>query len=485
MNLYFTGHQEKYAVEQTLLTLFPQERPVYPDTPPGGDNELELSFTRGAAWATARATLRRDGKTYHRQSRVPAADLTDSDPVQTTRLIRRALQRAFYRAAVDCLGTEPPWGMLSGVRPVKLPTRAMEAGATPRQAEKMLRELYRVSPLRRQLAMDCAKASLAVKQDLKPEEVSLYVGIPFCPTRCAYCSFISASGSANKLIPAYLDALLGEIDGAGEALRKAGKTVRTVYLGGGTPTTLEAPQLKTLLDRLRTAFSLADGTELTVEAGRPDTITREKLLALKEGGTNRISVNPQTMSDEVLAAIGRSHRAADIRAAYALAREVDVGAINMDLIAGLPADTLTGFQDTVREVIALDPENITVHTLALKRGARLRQEDTPLPDGQTVAAMLDFAWAALRQAGYVPYYLYRQKFMSGSFENVGWCKPGWASEYNICMMEELHTVLSLGAGGVTKFIGEGTVRRAANPKYPQEYLQSIDRITAEKASWTW
>ena len=166
MNLYFTGHQEKYAVEQTLLTLFPQERAVYPDTPPGGDNELELAFTRGAAWATARATLRRDGKTYHRQSRVPAADLADSDPVQTIRLIRRALQRAFYRAAVDCLGTEPPWGMLSGVRPVKLPTRAMEAGATPRQAEKMLRELYRVSPLRRQLAMDCAKASLEYLRSL-------------------------------------------------------------------------------------------------------------------------------------------------------------------------------------------------------------------------------------------------------------------------------------------------------------------------------
>ncbi len=485
MNLYFTGHGEKYAVEQTLLTLFPQERPVYPDTPPGGDNELELSFTRGTQWATARAVLRRDGQTYVRQCRAPLADLPEDDPVAATRLTRRTLQRAFYRAAVDCLGTEPPWGMLSGVRPVKLPTRAMEAGATLRQAEKMLGDQYRVSPLRRKLAMACAQASLAVKRDLKPQEVSLYVGIPFCPTRCAYCSFISASGSANRLIPAYLEALFQEIDAAGAALRQGGKTVRTVYIGGGTPTTLEAPQLAALLDRLHTAFSLAPGTEFTVEAGRPDTITREKLSALRDGGANRISVNPQTMSDQVLAAIGRSHRAQDIREAYALAREVDVGAINMDLIAGLPADTLAGFQATVQEVIALAPENITVHTLALKRGARLRQEDTPLPDGQTVAAMLDFAWAALDQAGYVPYYLYRQKFMSGSFENVGWCKPGWASEYNICMMEELHTVLSLGAGGVTKFVGEGTVRRAANPKYPQEYLQNSGRIAAEKAAWAW
>lgn len=375
--------------------------------------------------------------------------------------------------------------MLSGVRPVKLPTRAMEAGASPRQAEAMLRDQYRVSPLRRQLAMDCAQASLAVKRDLKPQEISLYVGIPFCPTRCAYCSFISASGSANRLIPDYLDALLAEIDAAGAAARRAGKTVRSVYLGGGTPTTLEAPQLAELLDRLRRAFQLAPGTECTVEAGRPDTITREKLIAIREGGGNRISVNPQTMSDPVLAAIGRSHRAQDIRRAYALARETGVGAVNMDLIAGLPADTPAGFRRTVEEVLAMAPENITVHTLALKKGARLRQEETPLPSGTDVAAMLDFAWAALRQAGYLPYYLYRQKFMSGSFENVGWCKPGFVNVYNICMMEELHTVLSLGAGGVTKLVEGGVVRRLANPKYPQEYLRNMGAIQAEKAAFSW
>lgn len=483
MNLFFTGHQEKYAVEQTLLTLFPQERPVYPDARPGGDNELELAFSRGPQWCTARAVLRRGGQTYTRQCRVQTSQLPQDDPVVATRLTRRTLQRAFYLAAVDCLGTEPPWGMLSGVRPVKLPTRAMEEGATPRQAEAMLRDRYRVSPIRRQLAMDCAQASLAVKRALKPQEVSLYVGIPFCPTRCAYCSFISSSGSANKLIPDYLRGLHGEIDAAGAALQRAGNTVRTVYIGGGTPTTLSAQQLKDLLDRLRTAFQLAPGTEFTVEAGRPDTITREKLEAIRAGGGNRISVNPQTMSDQVLETIGRSHRAQDIRRAYALARECQVGAINMDLIAGLPGDTAAGFQATLEEVIAMAPENITVHTLALKRGARLRQEEAILPQGDQVAQMLDFAWAALRQAGYLPYYLYRQKFMSGSFENVGWCKPGFQNEYNICMMEELHTVLSLGAGGVTKFIGAGSVRRLANPKYPQEYIHTIDAILAEKAAW--
>ncbi len=480
MKLFFTGHGEKYAVEQTLLTLFPQERPVYPEERPGGDNELELSFHKGPVWSTASAVLRRDGKTYTRQCRVKTAELSADDPVVSTRLTRRTLQRAFYLAAVDCLGKEPPWGMLSGVRPVKLPTRAMEAGAAEQQAEAELRDRYRVSPARRRLAMDCAKASLAVKRSLRPEEVSLYVGIPFCPTRCAYCSFISSSGSANKLIPAYLEALFQEIDAAGAALWEAGRTVRSVYIGGGTPTTLNGDQLRALMGRIQDAFRLVPGTEFTVEAGRPDTITRDRLEAIKAGGGNRVSVNPQTMSDEVLSIIGRSHRAEDIRTAFDLVREAEIGAVNMDLIAGLPGDTIDGFRDTLEQVMALDPENITVHTLALKRGARLRQEDVVLPDGETVAAMLDFAWERLREGGYVPYYLYRQKFMSGSFENVGWCKPGTESVYNICMMEELHTVLSLGAGGVTKTVAEGYVKRLANPKYPQEYLRGIEEITAEK-----
>ncbi len=483
MKLFFTGHDEKYAVEQTMLTLFPAERPLYPQEAPGGDNELELSFSRGKTWATASALLRREGKTFARQCRVKTEDLNHEDPVVVTRLTRRTLQRAFYLAAVDCLGTEPPWGMLSGVRPVKLPTKAMEEGATPRQAEAELRDRYRVSTDRRRLAMDCAQASFSLKQSLKENEISLYVGIPFCPTRCAYCSFISSSGSANKLIPDYLECLLQEIDAAGEATLAAGKTIRSVYIGGGTPTTLEADQLRTLLERINQAFQLKPGTEFTVEAGRPDTITQEKLEAIREGGGTRISVNPQTMSDKVLETIGRSHRAGDIRQAYDLARQTQVGEINMDLIAGLPADTVEGFQDTLNQVIAMDPENITVHTLALKKGARLRQEEIVLPTGEEVAQMLDYAWDRLREAGYLPYYLYRQKFTSGSFENVGWCKPGTLNVYNICMMEELHTVLSLGAGGVTKTIGGGTVRRMANPKYPQEYIRDIDRVLQDKKTF--
>ena len=483
MNLYFTGHGEKYAVEQTLLTLFPQERPVYPDTPPGGDNELELSFSRGKTWCTARATLRREGRTYTRQCRVQTSQLPQDDPVVATRLTRRTLQRAFYLAAVDCLGAEPPWGMLSGVRPVKLPTRALAAGATPAQAEGMLRNQYHVSPLRRKLAVACAQASRGVQASLAPQEISLYVGIPFCPTRCAYCSFVSADvGRALKLIDPFLDALCRELAATGAMLADAGLRVRTVYFGGGTPTTLSAPQLDRLMGELADHIDLSGCTEYTVEAGRPDTITAEKLAVLARRGCSRVSVNPQTMQDAVLERMGRAHRADDILRAYALARESGIGCINMDLIAGLPGDSAEGFRASLEQVLDLGPENVTVHTLALKKGSRLMEEGGGLPSGAAVADMLDFAWAALRGAGQRPYYLYRQKYMSGSFENVGWCRPGAESLYNICMMEELHTIVSLGGGGVTKLVDRATgyIERLANAKYPQEYIQKIDAICADK-----
>ena len=479
MKLFFQGHDERYSVEQTLLILFPQERPVYPDTSPGGENELELTLFSAPQWYTAAALLRREGQCFHGRARVRRPP--EGGEVLEKRQRRRALQRAFYRAAVTCLGQEPPWGMLSGVRPVKLPTRAMEAGATPAQAEAMLAQDYHVSPERRQLAMDCAAESLRVKGSLSPEECSLYVGIPFCPTRCAYCSFISASGSAKERIPAYLDGLLQEVETAGQAVTQAGGRIRSVYLGGGTPTTLDAAQLDRLLSAIRRQFPLVSGCEFTVEAGRPDTITAEKLAVLRDQGVGRISVNPQSLRDPVLQAIGRGHSAQDVRQAYALTRAAGFSAINMDLIAGLPQDSLEGFEETLEEVLAMAPENITVHTLALKRGAR--QDWDRLPQEAEVEAMLTTSRQRLRAAGYRPYYLYRQKFMTGAMENVGWCRDGFASVYNICMMEELHSVLALGAGGSSKQIGGGQVKRLTNPKYPQEYLRDLPRILEEKAAW--
>ena len=482
MKLYFHGHDYKYAAEQMLLTLFPDQRPEYPaGKPEAGEDHLVLSLGLGKTWATASAALTWRGQTCRKVRRCPLP--RSGDKVVRDRAFQQILKLAFYEAGTTLLGKEPPWGALTGVRPVKLPTKAMLAGATPAQAERVLKDTYHVSPLRRKLAMDCARASLAAKASLKPHEVSLYVGIPFCPTRCAYCSFVSADvGRSLKLIEPFLDALSKEIAATGRVLEEAGLRVRTIYFGGGTPTTLTAPQLDRVMGELADHMDLSGCTEYTVEAGRPDTITREKLAVLAKRCCGRVSVNPQTMQDHVLTAMGRSHRAADILRAYAMVRESGIPCVNMDLIAGLPADTVDGFRASLDQVLSLAPENITVHTLALKKGSRLMEEGSVIPSGEDVASMLDYAWSALREAGQVPYYLYRQKYMSGSFENVGWCRPGTESLYNICMMEELHTILSLGGGGMTKLVdpAAGRISRIANPKYPKEYLERIDAVCAEK-----
>lgn len=482
MKLYLVGHDYKYAVEQMMLTLFPAERPEYPDEgPEPGGQWAKITLFRGKTWMTAAAEVSVNGARCRRLCRTRMAELTDR--TAGDRVLAHTIKLAFYRAATELLGGEPPWGALTGVRPVKIPTRAMEQGAAPAQAEAILRERYRVSAPRRRLAMDCAQACLDVKTGLDPEDVSLYVGIPFCPSRCAYCSFVSAAvGASLRLVEPYLDALFLEIDAAGGAARRAGLGVKSVYIGGGTPTTLSAEQLAALMGRLRTAFDLNRCAEFTVEAGRPDTITREKLLAIAEHGGDRVSVNPQSMDDEVLRAMGRAHTAAESLAAYELVRASAIPCVNMDLIAGLPRDTPEGFRRSLDAVLALSPENITVHTLALKKGSRLMEEGGRIPDGAAVAVMLDYAWDALRTAGYRPYYLYRQKFMSGAFENVGWSRPGYESVYNICMMEELHTILSLGAGGVTKLVDatKGRIVRLPNPKYPQEYIRDLGKIATKK-----
>ena len=466
MKLYLKGHDYKYATEQMLLTLFPGERPSYPDRPAGeGEDSLTLSLSLGARWATARAVLTRDGRRWTAAARAPVP-APDAGRVERDRVLQRVVKNAFYRAGVQALGREPPWGGLTGVRPVKLPTRALEQGATRRQADRLLRDLYRVSAPRRALALDCAQATLAAKRTLAPEDVSLYVGIPFCPTRCAYCSFVSA----------------------GAAVRRGGRRIKSVYIGGGTPTTLSPALLDRLMGALEGAFDLSACAEYTVEAGRPDTITAEKLSVLRERGCTRVSVNPQSMDDRVLAAIGRAHSAADILQAWDLVRRAGFPYANMDLIAGLPTDTPEGFRASLDQVLSLGPENVTVHTLALKKGSRLTLEKNgALPAPEQVSAMLDYAWGALRAAGYAPYYLYRQKYMSGGFENVGWCRPGAESLYNICMMEELHTILSLGSGGVTKVIDPraGSLVRQANPKYPKEYIETLDPILQAKENLTW
>ena len=486
-NVDWDAQRYHYAAEQMLFTLFPGEKAEYPDTPvPSSlveeDNAVIFTLHRGKKLTNMSALLLRGGRWNNGVVRFDSAEL-DLPEEQLYHVLQRSVKQAFYRAGTMLLGHDLPWGSLTGVRPTKLPTRALWDGATPAQAKKELEKVYHVAPDRAALAVDCAGESVKARRSLQSDEISLYIGIPFCPSRCVYCSFVSAAvDKCLPLVEPFVEGLCREIAATGSALRKAGKQVRTLYMGGGTPTTLSAGQLDAVLTAAEEHLPLERLSEFTVEAGRPDTIDGDKMAVLAKHKVDRVSVNPQSMNEPVLEKIGRPHTAADILRAYEEVHSAGTFIVNMDLIAGLPGDDPEGFARSLEQVMALDPENITVHTLALKKGSALMEHPEELPSAEDVAQMLDGAWAALRAAGYRPYYLYRQKYMSGSFENIGWAKPGCANLYNIAMMEELHTILALGGGAVSKLVdpATGKLERLSNPKYPQEYLRDIDKLCAQK-----
>ena len=468
MKLTFFGHEDRYAIEQLQMSLFPQY--IHTDT-----GEAVSQLSRGKTWLTATTTITINGKKTSAAKRMPAAE-------ESVRLRRRILQQSYYLAALPHLPKPPAWGALAGVRPTKLSTRHLLDGGTAKSADKMLKDVYFVEAPRRKLAVDCSLATVKAAKLLDEKDISLYVGIPFCPTRCAYCSFVSRTvGKRTELMTPYLEALAREIAHTGDLLRQSGKTIRTVYIGGGTPTTLTSDQMAWLLDTIHASFDLSRCLEFTVEGGRPDTLTAEKLRTIRSHGADRMSINPQTMEDPVLRACGRPHTAADVVRAYQQAVDAGFTAINMDLIAGLPQDSLEGFQRSLDTVMSLHPANITVHTLALKKGADLFEKKVELPSQEAVSEMVDYANAQLEGAGYRPYYLYRQKYMSGSFENVGWSRDGLDCLYNIYMMEELHTILSLGGGGMNKVnLPDGRLQRFHNPKFPEQYIELIDSVLRQK-----
>ncbi|MBR0200077.1 MAG: coproporphyrinogen dehydrogenase HemZ [Oscillospiraceae bacterium] len=480
MNLYLKGHSYKYAVEQMLLTLFPEERPVYPEGRPAGER-MEISLHRGQHYTTASCLLQTGAGRFRGRAAAENRELTDD--LITDRKSQRLIKNAMYRAALRAGRKKPVWGALTGVRPGKLLAGFLREGLSEEEAARRFTEEFDVSPERTALCLDASRHTVAAQESLGPKDLCLYVGIPFCPTRCAYCSFVSQSVEKSmKLIPPFVDALEQEIRATAAQVRALGLRPVSVYFGGGTPTTLSPEELERVCSLLEAEYDLSALREYTVEAGRPDTITEEKLRVLRRHGVDRVSVNPQTMSDKVLEIIGRKHTAADILTALEKVRRVGGFAVNMDLIAGLPGDDAAGFSRTLDAVLSLGAENITVHTLSLKKGSRITLEGSPLPSEGEVGAMLDEAASRLRQAGYEPYYLYRQKFMSGGFENVGWTRPGFANLYNICIMEELCSILATGGGGSTKLIapGDGRNIRLMAPKYPLEYIQKIDETCADK-----
>ena len=465
MNLTLIGHDDRYAVEQLQMALFPE----------GTAGQAVSALHRGKIWLTATAKITLNGKTATACRRLKAAE-------ETVRLRRRALQQSYYLAAIQLLPEKPAWGALAGVRPTKITTKHLLEGGTEKSAQALLKDVYYVTPARRQLAVDCSVSTVKAAQLLEPTDLSLYIGIPFCPTRCAYCSFVSRSvGKRTELLEPYLQALLKELTVTGQLLANSGRHVRTIYIGGGTPTTLSSAQMARLLDAVHDRFDLSRCIEFTVEGGRPDTLDAEKLRAIRAHGADRMSINPQSMIDSVLRSSGRPHRCDDVRRSYAQAVDAGFDAINMDLIAGLPTDTVEGFCRSLDEVAALNPANITVHTLALKKGADLFERRENLPSAQEVTEMVAYANETLKFKGYKPYYLYRQKYMSGSFENVGWSRDGLDCLYNIYMMEEVHTILSLGGGGMNKVnFPDGSLKRFHNPKFPEQYIEMIDDVLRQK-----
>ncbi len=481
MKLIFEGHDYRYAVEQSLLAFFPSERPLYE----GGDpNTARVRLTVEGRTASAATDLAVDSKTASGTSRIDVSGAADA--YERERLLQRAVKLSFFEAARSLTGVTPAWGALTGIRPAKLAAGLLEEGRSEAETDAILRDTYFVSESRRALCLPCAKAGLDAKRGLEKNEISLYIGIPFCPTRCAYCSFVSNSVEKSfHLVEPYLQALLAEVESAGAMVKELGLKIKSFYMGGGTPTTLTADQMGRLLEAVHTRFDLSGAVELTVEAGRPDTITAEKLAVLRKNGIDRVSVNPQSMSGKVLAAIGRRHSADDIRTAMELVQRAGFPHVNMDLIAGLPEDTPEQFCKTLDEAAAFGTDNITVHTLSLKKGSRITLEGTRIPTVEEVGEMLDYVPEKLRPLGFAPYYLYRQKYMSGSFENVGWCKPGGTGWYNIYIMEELHSILSLGAGGSTKMVdpAHNRIERVFNLKFPQEYIQRPGKISANQAAF--
>ncbi len=464
MNLTISGHDDRYAVEQLLLSLFSQ-----------AEGTALSKLTRGACYLTATTQIQLNGKKTRASRRLKITE--ESVPLR-----RQILQQSLYLAALPHLPEPPAWGALAGVRPTKLSTRHLLAGNSRKSADSLLKDVYFVTKPRRELALDCSASTVSALAQTNKNDISLYIGIPFCPTRCAYCSFVSRTvGKRTDLLEPYLQALEQELSFTGKLLANSGKTLRTIYIGGGTPTTLTRDQLARLLDRVSSTFDLSRCIEYTLEGGRPDTLNRDKLSAIRASGADRMSIHPQTMEDAVLRACGRPHTAQDILRRYDDAVNAGFSAINMDLIAGLPQDSFAGFCRSLDAVAELNPANITVHTLALKKGADLFEKQVTRPGFREVSQMVDYANSTLRSLGYKPYYLYRQKYMSGSFENVGWSRDGLDCLYNIYMMEECHTILSLGGGGMTKInLPEGKLERFHNPKFPEQYIAQIDDVLRQK-----
>lgn len=471
MNLYVKNHNFHFELENltrlfflnekiTVIRDFSEPQPPYIYTEVS--DKITISVNIGS----------------FNKSETAVKKLTDDD----NELVSAQL---LYKLLCDFTGLTQPWGILTGVRPVKLLRRLAEESSEEQAVKKFEKDFF-VSDEKIALSRETEHNERKILELSKPESFSLYVGIPFCPSRCSYCSFVMASiERAEKLIEPYTKLLCEEIKRTAEIANKLGLRLETVYFGGGTPTTLSAEQLDMVLGTVNNSFDMSTCREFTVEAGRPDTIDIAKLFALKENKVDRISINPQTVNDEVLKTIGRKHTAQQFFDAFELARKCGFDNINTDLIAGLPTDTPESFKNSLDSIVRLNAECITVHTLCMKRASRLTTEGVTLDLQQARDAreMLAYTQNILGQNEYIPYYMYRQSRMVGNLENVGWSKRGFESLYNVYVMDETHTILACGSDGVTKLKRNNPdyLERIFNFKYPYEYIDRFDELIQRKS----
>lgn len=471
MNLYVKNHNFHFELENLTRLFFPNEKiTVIRDF---SEPQPPCIYTEVSDKITISVNIGSFNK-----SETAVKKLADDD----NELVSAQL---LYKLLCDFTGLTQPWGILTGVRPVKLLRRLAEESSEEQAVKKFEKDFF-VSNEKIALSRETEHNERKILELSKPESFSLYVGIPFCPSRCSYCSFVMASiERAEKLIEPYTKLLCEEIKRTAEIANKLDLRLETVYFGGGTPTTLSAEQLDTVLRTVNKSFDMSTCREFTVEAGRPDTIDIAKLLALKENKVDRISINPQTTNDEVLKTIGRKHTAQQFFDAFELARKCGFDNINTDLIAGLPTDTPESFKNSLDSIVRLNAECITVHTLCMKRASRLTTEGVTLDLQQARDAreMLAYTQNILGQNEYIPYYMYRQSRMVGNLENVGWSKKGFESLYNVYVMDETHTILACGSGGVTKLKRNNPdyLERIFNFKYPYEYIDRFDELIQRKS----
>ncbi|MBO7148698.1 MAG: coproporphyrinogen dehydrogenase HemZ [Clostridia bacterium] len=465
----------RYYVQSLCMLFFPGEKfSVKEEEIREGEPTLDYSVTREDDIVSVKVTLSLAGK-----SETHIAELEVKNGVGEEKTAKLALGTAMYYAGEKLVGMAPAWGMLVGIRPAKLALEMLAEGRTALSVRRQLRRDYLVNPKKATLCIDVAQNERAILEGIREDTCSLYISIPFCPSRCAYCSFVSYS--TNRLlsmIPEYIDRLCRDIERAALQMKRAKKKLLTIYIGGGTPTVLTAAELEKLLSCISRNFNTKRLAEFTLEAGRPDTVDEEKLRIAKAYGVTRISINPQTLNNNILESIGRRHTAEDFYNAFDIARNVGIKTINCDLIAGLPGESYPSFAKSVDAVIACAPENITVHTFCVKKSAQIKLDDPGIFKrgvNDTVKSV-DYSQLKMKNSGYKPYYMYRQKNAVGNLENVSFTIDGHAGIYNVLIMEENHTIFAVGAGAVAKLVrfdenGEKKLERIFEPKYPYEYMR--------------